>query len=453
MFSFRFETRNAPLYVRVICACEADKGSKTHLSVQKGEILQVVDIVNDEWWECRRKKWEGRRKRRWTRDLTDKVSIEKKEKKQVEDTTKDETTTNVAEEFTFSDDDNEDNNHDPANKDEGDDSVAPVNDNNKDNSKDNIKDNNKDNNKDNHKNTSLSTEQGFVPSRYLALLVMDAPSSPTHSNAPRELPTTVLCSSPDLLPITIRRIQKDDPKLRGLSLTRCCVNREWLEKLTSALSTNTNINTLDLSHNGVQSPEMALPPLFKSVQKNLRKLIVSHCSLIGVPSEVIVLGNLKELYLNNNNLTGLPSSIGLLTNLEKLDMSFNKLEGVPEQLHLLKSLVDLNMSHNKLTDLPSFLLSLKKLKSISVAKNPLKGFPKEVVERGNEDLINFMSNMLGGKRFFFIIVFYFILFYFIIAFFIHDYLQVDVSNEINDCWPRKCRYVAPFIPPFSFFSL
>ena len=84
--------------------------------------------------------------------------------------------------------------------------------------------------------------------------------------------------------------------------------------------------------------------------------------------------------------------------LNSLDMSFNKLEAVPEQIHMLKNLEILNLSHNKLTLLPSFILSLKNLQSFSVARNPLKGFPKEVVERGDKDVLAYMANMLGGTR-------------------------------------------------------
>ena len=366
----RFEERDAPLYVRVICPYAAEESSNMAISVEKGEILQVVEIVSDEWWECRKTtpKGGGRKKRgRSRKGNVEKGNVDKiKQDKDVNEST------------------NTDNN----NVDE------------EDNTHENEQNNNNNSTTTTMNKNTASAEQGFVPCRYLALLVMDSPSSPTPSTpSTRDLPTTVLCSSPDLLPSTLLRIQNNDPKLRGLSLTRCCVNREWLEKVTSALWGNTVITNLDLSHNGVQSPETALPSMFKSVQKNLRRLVVAHCSLIGVPSEVTMLESLRELHLNNNILTGLPSSIGLLTNLEKLDLSFNKLEAVPEQLHLLKSLEELNMSHNKLTDLPSYLLSLKKLKSLLVAKNPVKGFPKEVVERGNEDLINFMSNMLGGKRF------------------------------------------------------
>ena len=289
----------------------------------------------------------------------------------------------------------------------------------------------------------IAIQQGFVPRQFLGLLPPPPSPTPAPQTSESKAPGTVICRTSDDLLELIPKLLSNDGKVRGVSLSRCSLNGEMVDNLSAALEGNSMVSLLDLSYQGVAS-QVDLPVLlqvcdyyyyyyyyyyfflsfakmkskipfhsrpsthfffFQGIGQKLKSLDLSYCSLTttalekgGSTSWLTLVEALEHLSLQHNHLSSLPSSLGNLIRLKTLDISFNKLEAVPEQLHMLKNLEKLNLSHNKLTLLPSFILSLKNLKSFLVSRNPLKGFPKEVVERGDKDVLAYMANMLGGTR-------------------------------------------------------
>ena len=245
------------------------------------------------------------------------------------------------------------------------------------------------------RSTSGRPEQGFVPRSYLSLVVNEEEQE-TKDNVPGR-PSTPRCEGTQQLSNYVCRLLVNDPQLTSLTFTRCCFSETFAANLAGALEPNEVLTKLRLHHHALQNPETTLPMLVSSFPKQLCILDLSSNSLHTLPAQICNLQNLEELYVNNNHLTSLPVSIGMLTNLQILDAASNKISTFPEQLHLCQNLRILNFKHNKLTSLPSSFLSLKKLESVCVSHNPVKGIPKEIVERGDRDLIHYLENMIDGS--------------------------------------------------------
>lgn len=98
------------------------------------------------------------------------------------------------------------------------------------------------------------------------------------------------------------------------ALQALILNNNGLKRV-EGLETLTQLNTLVLSHNEIESLE--LPKL-----ENLAKLAVSHNRLRALP-DLQACYQLKQLRVNDNKLVFLPDSLGLLARLELLDVGNN----------------------------------------------------------------------------------------------------------------------------------
>lgn len=92
----------------------------------------------------------------------------------------------------------------------------------------------------------------------------------------------------------------------------------------------------------------------KEIQKcrdeRSKRLDVTKCSLITLPSSIKELTHLQEIYLYQNKLGCLPPEIGLLIDLQILAANENSIVSLPDTLANLKKLVYLDLRHNKLND-------------------------------------------------------------------------------------------------------
>jgi Leucine-rich repeat (LRR) protein len=132
--------------------------------------------------------------------------------------------------------------------------------------------------------------------------------------------------------------------------------------------------------------------------KAIRILDLSRNACSVIPDIIGELTQLEELVLQENALTSLPATISKLTNLEVLDIAQNKFTAVPPQLHLLTSLTTFNAAGNRITSLPVFLSSMPKLDSLQLDRNPLKSVPREVLQRGDTDLLVYLREHASGSQ-------------------------------------------------------
>jgi Leucine-rich repeat (LRR) protein len=106
-----------------------------------------------------------------------------------------------------------------------------------------------------------------------------------------------------------------------------------------------------LSDLGIMCAE--LPPTLSCIGElgaSLRKLEMSHCDIISLPSSISRLVGLRDLYLNNNNgLAVLPSELCLLPALRLLCVSNTAITGVPALQHV----THLYVSNTNITAFPT----------------------------------------------------------------------------------------------------
>ena len=160
-----------------------------------------------------------------------------------------------------------------------------------------------------------------------------------------------------------------------------------------------NLRTLDLSFNYINSIAGAIPPELGRLT-NLKTLDLSFNSIAALPPELGRLTNLEVLKLHGNRLTGpIPPGLGQLTNLEQLDLSFNQLESaIPEELRRLTKLHSLNLRNNRLTGtVPPWLDALTNLFSLTLNDNQLTGaIPTELDRLTHLGALYLSNNTLTG---------------------------------------------------------
>ena len=144
---------------------------------------------------------------------------------------------------------------------------------------------------------------------------------------------------------------------------------------------------------------------FFSVSKNLENLealMIVYTDMNSEDFEKLIdeLENkkhLKKLILNHCNLSGIPKSINKLQQLVTLDLSFHEFQSVPQEITELENLTYLRISKNKsFKALPDNIGNLKKLEILEVAGTSISHFPKSIGECNN--LINITANAARIKE-------------------------------------------------------
>jgi len=198
----------------------------------------------------------------------------------------------------------------------------------------------------------------------------------------------------------LQRLAKNDRTLVKLALPHSQMPPSQLDQLAAALELNHVLEKLRLSDRAFRSPDLNINIIIKSLHSHetIQILDLSRNACSVIPDCIGDLCQLKELILQENSLVFLPSTISKLTNLEVLDISQNKFTAVPPQLHLLTSLTTFNAPGNRITSLPVFLSSMPALISLQLDRNPLKSIPREILQRGDSDLLVYLREHASGSR-------------------------------------------------------
>lgn len=180
---------------------------------------------------------------------------------------------------------------------------------------------------------------------------------------------TSLCLADDYLEdVSVIRAILDSNGITGVSI----------ESITK--SENGRIISLDLSSKDISKSFVdKIPPVIGKLA-HLRKLSLSHNSLMSIPAEIGNLTNLKELDLGSNELSSLPATFSSLKNLEKLDVRNNSLYDFPKEVLSMKKLWYLHLQNNKFKSLPEGISSLTGLKELYLKGNRLESLPKSIMK-------------------------------------------------------------------------
>ncbi|XP_046397759.1 E3 ubiquitin-protein ligase LRSAM1-like isoform X2 [Ischnura elegans] len=126
-------------------------------------------------------------------------------------------------------------------------------------------------------------------------------------------------------------------------------------------------------------------------------LNIERNHFVSLPSDINALRNLQILKVNNNRLKTLPESIGELSKLQEFDVSNNNLKHLPTTMGNLKRLQILDVRSNKLKALPKELCTAFCLREIHVDCDLLIYPPKEVTQKGTEEMMKFLCQENGTK--------------------------------------------------------
>lgn len=144
----------------------------------------------------------------------------------------------------------------------------------------------------------------------------------------------------------------------------------WLRGLPAELAALTQLETLDLSNNRLETF-----PEWVGGCGALRVLLLENMALQDVPSCVLRLQRLETLDLSHNRLRQLPGGLGTLSRLADLDLQGNGLEAVPDTIGGLVELKRLDLSHNAIPALPESIGNLGRMTELEVHHNRLETLP------------------------------------------------------------------------------
>ena len=169
----------------------------------------------------------------------------------------------------------------------------------------------------------------------------------------------------------------------------------------SALGSLSNLETLNLRNNNVSNLS------FLEGLTNLKKLVLNKNKITDI-SALKFLSNLKELSLKDNEIVNI-TSIRHLKSLEKLELSNNKIDDLKD-LQFLTKLKWLSLRNNQVSDLSPILDLIKrgvqvsiieneyKTSIINIYNNPLQTPPIEVINMGNDAILNYFDELKGGDE-------------------------------------------------------
>jgi internalin A len=178
--------------------------------------------------------------------------------------------------------------------------------------------------------------------------------------------------------------------LERLDLSRC----EIENKDISPLANNENLIALNLG--GVKFADGS--PLAKLKKLELFFIQDTKCKDYSFIRE---LTNLRTLYLPHNDISDIDFLIGL-GQLKKLYMEGNKINNIGP-LQNLSNLKELDLSNNQITDIEPILQLIEKgckvvynsrfeENTINLYNNPLTTPPVEIVEKGNQAILDWFDN-------------------------------------------------------------
>ncbi|XP_044749180.1 leucine-rich repeat-containing protein 58 [Coccinella septempunctata] len=204
-----------------------------------------------------------------------------------------------------------------------------------------------------------------------------------------------------------------DNRKRSSEIENIVLHHNQLSSFPENIFRFSNLNTLDLSNNGLRIlPDvLRFCPLVSLIAKNnsltdeslpksfseksvLRELNLSGNSLRNFPEQICELVNLKYLYLGGNKIGNISRNIYKLTSIQILSLGGNEIVEVPSILGQLTNLHILSLCDNKIETLPAHIANLHNLKSLQLHKNRLKVLPPEIIALKNLTELSLRDNPL-----------------------------------------------------------
>ncbi|KAK9074829.1 hypothetical protein SSX86_003148 [Deinandra increscens subsp. villosa] len=217
-----------------------------------------------------------------------------------------------------------------------------------------------------------------------------------HGNVLTSLPTTFG---------RLTRLQKLDLSSNNLSF------------LPDSIGSLVSLQKLDIETNSIEEIPHAIGHCL-----SLKELLADYNKLKALPEAVGRIESLQKLSVRYNNISRLPTTMSSLKNIQQLDVSFNELESVPESLCFATTLIkldisnnfadlaslprsignlelleELDMCNNQIRVLPDSFRMLSKLRVLKVEGNPLELPPHNVIEKGAQAVVGYMSEVYEKK--------------------------------------------------------
>jgi len=128
------------------------------------------------------------------------------------------------------------------------------------------------------------------------------------------------------------------------------------------------------------------------------RLDMSGTGMTVVPPEVTSLTKLSKLKLADNKISVIPVAVGLMTGLVELNMSNNLITEIPSDIGHAISLTELNLGGNAITRLPIEIGLLTNLTYLEVDQAQLTLPPKEIVQSGTTQVVNYLRQICQSKE-------------------------------------------------------
>uniref|UniRef100_M1B2C8 Leucine-rich repeat-containing protein n=1 Tax=Solanum tuberosum TaxID=4113 RepID=M1B2C8_SOLTU len=192
-----------------------------------------------------------------------------------------------------------------------------------------------------------------------------------------------------------------------LSLQKLDLHSNKIVELPDCIGDLLNLVYLDLSGNNLK----LLPASFARLA-HLQELDLSSNMLSVLPETIGSLVSLKKLIVETNDLEELPHTIGQCTSLKELRVDYNHLKALPEAVGRIESLEiltarsignlelleELDMSNNQIRVLPDSFRMLSSLRVLKTDGNPLEVPPGNIVEKGAQAVVQYMSDLVANRE-------------------------------------------------------
>ena len=127
---------------------------------------------------------------------------------------------------------------------------------------------------------------------------------------------------------------------------------------------------------------------------SMKSLCVVKSGVLRLSEQLGELKSLQRLRLSGNKIRKLPDTISRLQKLKFAHCDRNALDNLPDTLGCLGSLESLDLTHNKLEKLSASIGLLTRLQNLRITKNRLKFPPIQILNKGTESILEFLSDFL-----------------------------------------------------------
>lgn len=149
--------------------------------------------------------------------------------------------------------------------------------------------------------------------------------------------------------------------------------------------------------------------IIKQIENNYGIQISQETSLTGSSTSYVIENNkITGLSIFNKQLKNFPQEILKLNKLEILYLGYNEIKEIPKEISRLKKMRVISFFENKIKILPRDILELNLVLDyqysghspgkIYLLGNPLESPPIEIIEKGNEAVVEYFKSLEGERE-------------------------------------------------------